>query len=156
MSFVVVALLIGTGVMLLAEDDKPIAVSPQEIEQAVALKAREEALNEQEKQLAGREQEAEAVKKEVDEKLTKVTTTQADIQNKLQGLTGVQDKQFKNLVKIYSTMSASKVAPLLDTMDEPSAVKILRAMKYDAVAKIIPKLEKERAVRISKQLGLME
>lgn len=152
----VVALLIGSGVALFAVDDKPVAVTQQEIEQAAAFKAREEALNEREKQLVSREQELEAVKKEVDEKLTRLTAMQAEIQSKLQGLAGVQDKQFKNLIKIYSTMSPAKVAPLLDVMDEPSVLKILRAMKSDAVAQIIPKLDKERAVRLSKQLGLLE
>ena len=52
-------------------------------------------------------------------------------------------------------MSASKVAPLLNQMTDDEAVEILKAMKPEAVAKIIPKLEQSKAVRLSKQLGLI-
>ena len=51
-------------------------------------------------------------------------------------------------------MSPSKVAPLLDKMEDVEAVEILRAMKTEAVAKIIPKLSQDKAVRVSRLLGL--
>jgi len=52
-------------------------------------------------------------------------------------------------------MSATKVAPLLDKMEDGDVVEILRAMKTDEVAKIIPRLDPDRAVRVSRGLGMM-
>ena len=60
---------------------------------------------------------------------------------------------FKNLIKVYSTMSATKLSPLLNQMTDENVARILRAMKADQVAKIVPKLESEKAVRVSRLLG---
>ncbi|OGR07464.1 MAG: hypothetical protein A2511_12050 [Deltaproteobacteria bacterium RIFOXYD12_FULL_50_9] len=150
------AFLLGGGITLMALDDKPVAVSQQDIDLAATLKAREEALDEREKQLISREQEYAGIKKDVDEKLIRLTAMQAEIETKINAMSGVQDKQFKNLIKIYSTMSTAKVALLLNTMDDPSVIKILRAMKSDAVAQILPKLDVAKAVLMSKQLGLIQ
>ena len=150
------AFLLGGGITLMALDDKPVAVSRQDIDLAATLKAREEALDEREKQLISREQEYAGIKKDVDEKLIRLTAMQAEIETKINAMSGVQDKQFKNLIKIYSTMSTAKVALLLNTMDDPSVIKILRAMKSDAVAQILPKLDVAKAVLMSKQLGLIQ
>jgi len=92
--------------------------------------------------------------KEVDEKYIQLNALQEELKGQLGGAGKGRDQQFKNLIKIYSAMSASKVAPLLDKMEDDEVVEILKAMKAEAVAKIIPKLTQDKAVRVSRLLGL--
>jgi len=136
------------------EEKPPVRLTPQEISGAAGLKAREDALVAKEKALAEKEKELAALNKEVDEKYNKLNALQEELKGQLGGAVKGKDQQFKNLIKIYSTMSPSKVAPLLDKMEDVEAVEILRAMKAEAVAKIIPKLGQDKAVRVSRLLGL--
>ncbi len=136
------------------EEKTPVRLTPQEISSAAVLKEREDALAAKEKAMAEKEKELSALNKEVDEKYTKLNALQEELKGQLGGAVKGKDQQFKNLIKIYSAMSPSKVAPLLDKMEDVEAVEILRAMKTEAVAKIIPKLSQDKAVRVSRLLGL--
>ncbi len=136
------------------EEKPPVRLSPQEISGAAGLKEREDALAAKEKAMAEKEKELTALNKEVDEKYTKLNAIQEELKGQLGGAVKGKDQQFKNLIKIYSAMSPSKVAPLLDKMEDVETVEILRAMKTEAVAKIIPKLGQDKAVRVSRLLGL--
>ena len=104
--------------------------------------------------MAAKEKELAALSKEVDEKFSRVNALQEEIKGQLGRAGKGRDQQFKNLIKIYSAMSPAKVAPLLNKMEDFEVVEILRAMKAEAVAKIIPKLAQDKAVRVSRLLGL--
>ncbi len=139
-----------------AEEFKPITASSKEIAFARSLKERETIVIKQEEELEKKLQEFTALQEDVETKLDRLTRLEQDVQKKIDELIGIKDKEFKNLIKVYSTMSPSKVAPLLNKMEDGTVVKILRAMKSDVVAKIIPKLDQSKAVRISKDLGLLD
>jgi flagellar motility protein MotE (MotC chaperone) len=136
--------------------NKPVTASPEEVKFSVSLQKREQAVAEKEKKLKQQQEQLVILKKDIDEKLAKISTLQKDIAEKLAELKQVQDAEFKNLIKVFSTMSASKVAPLLNEMDDRNVARILRAMKNDLVAKIIPKLEPRKAVRVSRILGRID
>lgn len=150
----VVLLTLAATIPAFTEEPPPSRLTPQEISVSAKLKEREDALAAKEKAMAEKEKELAALNKEVDEKYTKLNTIQEELKGQLGGTGKGKDQQFKNLIKIYSAMSPSKVAPLLDKMEDVEAVEILRAMKTDAVAKIIPKLSQDKAVRVSRLLGL--
>jgi|GEM_PF-5117093 len=134
---------------------KPVKASQQEIVLSEKLRQRERQVAEKEEQLARREQELKSLEKEVDAKLERLLALQAEVKLKLDELKAVKDKRFKNLVKVYSSMSASKAAALLNQMDDQDALEIMKALKPDQVAKIMPKLDPEKAVRLSRELGLL-
>lgn len=140
----------------LAAKNKPVQVSAQEMSLAETLKSREKALLEKEEELNRREKELAALKKDVDEKLDRLLALQKGLKETLAELKSVKDKRFKNLIKVYSAMSASKVAPLVNDMEDDDAVEILRALKAEQVAKIIPKIDREKAIRLSRMLGLAQ
>lgn len=150
----IVLLTLAVAIPAFTEEKPPIKLTPQDIAVSAGLKAREDAVAAKEKALAEKEKELAALNKEVDEKYTKLNALQEEFKGQLGGAIKGRDQQFKNLIKIYSVMSPSKVAPLLDKMEDVEAVEILRAMKTDAVAKIIPKLAPDKAVRVSRLLGL--
>ncbi|MFH1218119.1 MAG: hypothetical protein V1706_16620 [Pseudomonadota bacterium] len=136
--------------------DSPVEVTGQELEKTQSLQQREGAVSVREEELAERQKELELMEKEVNVKLEEVAVLQKEIEAKLAEIRTEQDAGFKNLIKVYSTMSSSKLAPLLNQMSDENVEKILRAMKADQVAQIIPKLETEKAVRVSRLLGRFE
>lgn len=150
----IVLLSMAMTIPAFTEEKSAVKLTSQEISVSAGLKAREEALAIKEKAMAEKEKELAALNKEVDEKYTKLNALQEELKGQLGGAVKGKDQQFKNLIKIYSAMSPSKVAPLLDKMEDVEAVEILRAMKTEAVAKIIPKLAQDKAVRVSRLLGL--
>jgi flagellar motility protein MotE (MotC chaperone) len=131
----------------------PVRASAEEVNLTSSLKVREQAVVAKEKELARKAQDLAVIQKDVDARLAEMLVLQKVITQKLEEVRAEQDLEFKNLVKIYSVMSATKVAPLLNEMADANVAKILRAMKNDLVAKIIPKLEPQKAVRVSRLLG---
>ena len=136
-----------------AAQKKPVKVTQKEINMAVSFQEREAAIKAKENEIKEKEAELYAIKKDVDEKLIRLTTIQQEIQNKIDEYKVLQGKPFKKLIKIYSAMSPSKVAPLLSQMEDATVARILGAMKTDLVGKIIPKLPPDKAVKVSKALG---
>ncbi|MEW6427007.1 MAG: hypothetical protein AB1568_03105 [Thermodesulfobacteriota bacterium] len=128
------------------------------VEQAASLKAREDAVAAAEKRLAEEKAELERLQKDVTEQLARLAEIQKDVEGKIAYIESlnVRDREFANLVKVYSAMSPSKLAPLLDKMEDDKVARVLRAMKADLVAKIIVKLDPDKAVRVSGLLGLLQ
>jgi|GEM_PF-973850 len=149
----VVLLILAATIPAFTEEKPPIKLSNQELSVSAALKAREEAVAAREKAAAEKEKELAALAKEVDDKFSQLNKLQEEVKGQLGPAGPGRDQNFKNLIKVYSAMSPSKVAPLLDKMEDAESVEILRAMKTDAVAKIIPKLGQDKAVRVSRLLG---
>ena len=152
-----IALVLFLSISLLPIDalpaNKPVRASAEEAKFALSLKKRAKQLDEREKAVAAREKAAALLEESTKEKLAQIEKIQQEIQASLKKLEEKQSEEFTNLIKIYSTMSASKVAPLLNKMEDRNVAKILRALKKEQVAKIIPKLEPEKAVRVSRLLG---
>ena len=157
LSLVALVLMVGGGAVLYALDQQPTkAITPDDVARAFNLKDREDALAAKEAELAKREQVQAQVQKDIDEKLARLAAMQSELKNQLDAIKGAQTQEFTNLIKVYSAMKASKVAPLLDSMDDTSVVKIFRAMKTDQVAQIMPKLNQEKAVSVSQSLGMLD
>lgn len=159
-SFLIMAVIFFWGLLpvdpaVLAKEEGPVKVTTQELSLSGSLRAREEAVAARENDLEMREQELAEMQKELDAKVEKLIALQNELKIQLEELKTVKDQRFRNLINVYTAMSASKVAPLLDKMEDDEAVEILTAMKPDGVAKILPKMNKDKAVRLSKQLGLL-
>ncbi len=136
----------------------PVTVTDEMIATAAELEKRKAALTKAEEEVERRRAELTALQKEIDARLAQLEALRQEIEAKVAYIEGldVRDREFRNLVKIYSAMSATKLAPLLDRLEDDQVAKILRAMKTDVVAKILPKLDKDKAVRVSRLLGLLD
>jgi flagellar motility protein MotE (MotC chaperone) len=139
-----------------AAEQKPIMITSADVQKAIALKEREESLAAKEKEIQEREQVLAAVQKEVDEKLANLLALQKQVQGYIDEFKTTQSAEFKNMVKIYSALSASKVVTLFEKMEEDEIVRIMRAMKFDQIVKIIPKFPPAQAVSIANRLGMVE
>ena len=134
---------------------KAVKASQEEISLVGELREREKTIVAREKELAQKEEELNALQGEIDTKLTTLIALQGEVKTKLAELTAIKDKQFRDLIKVYTAMSPSKVAPLLNQMTDEEALEVLKGLKTDQVAKIMTKLEQEKAVRLSKLLGVL-
>ena len=139
-----------------AAEQKPVRITSADVQKAIALKEREDALDLREKELQGKEQVLADVQKEVDRKLAQLLDLQKEVQGYVEEFKAAQSTEFKKMVKIYSALSASKVVALFDKMQEDEIVRIMRAMKFEKIIKIKPKLTHEKAVVISKRLAKKE
>jgi flagellar motility protein MotE (MotC chaperone) len=126
-----------------------------DIERSMALKAREDKLKLREDALQKKEAEFKSLQQDIETRINKLKSAQTEVSAALDEFKAVKSKNFKNLIKVYSAMSASKLAPLLNNMDDGEVTKILRAMQTDLVAKVIPKLRPQKAVAVSKRLGML-
>lgn len=153
---VIVALMAGSVAALHALDKQPVkAITPADVAKALELKEREEALVAKEAEFAKKAEEQAQMRKDVEEKLVRLSAMQSELKGQFEAIKGAQRQEFMNLIKIYSAMSPSKVAPLLDSMDDGDVVRILRAMKAEQVAKIMPKLTQPKAVSVSQEMGML-
>jgi len=156
--FILLALIMGlvcSPVWVAAQEQKAVKIDKLDFEVAKSLKEREADIDRREKRVQDQEKELKQLREDVEGKLARLVQLQNELKDQLAALNDKRDAQFNNLIKVYSTMSASKAAPLLNKMEDEVVVKILRAMKTDLVAKIIPKLNPEKAVTVSTSLGML-
>ncbi|HFQ80586.1 MAG TPA: hypothetical protein ENK33_04335 [Desulfobacterales bacterium] len=129
------------------------------LERTQALRKREAAVRAQEAALKVKEKQLTAMKADIDKRIARLTKMQKDFEARLAAgmaeYKAVKNKNFKKLIKIYSAMSPTKLAPLLNTMSDLETTRVLRAMKTDLAAKIIAKLNQAKAVAVSKRLGML-
>lgn len=158
-----ILLLVLTATIPAFTEEKPaVKLSSHEISLSASLKAREEAVAVREKAAAEKEKELAALAREIEDRYAQLSKSQEEFKAQLVkagpssevAATKGKEQNFKRLIKVYSEMSPSKLAPLLDKMEDQEAVEILKAMKTEAVAKIIPKLAVDKAVRVSRLLGM--
>ncbi len=130
-----------------------------DLERTQALRKREAAVRAREAALKVKEKRLTAMKADIDKRITRLTGMQKNFEARLAAgmaeYKAVKNKNFKKLIKIYSAMSPSKLAPLLNAMSDLETTRVLRAMKTDLAAKIIAKLDQAKAVAVSKRLGML-
>ncbi len=130
-----------------------------DLERTQALLKREAAVRVREAALKVKEKQLTALKADIDRRIIRLTNMQKNFETRLAAgmaeYQTVKNKNFKKLIKIYSAMSPSKLAPLLNAMSDLETTRVLRAMKTDLAAKIIAKLEQGKAVAVSKRLGML-
>jgi len=153
--FLIIIPLLVAGPVAAREKSGAVKASTLDLAVAPKLAARELAVRIKEKDFVEREKDLAEAEKRVDGKLERLIKLQAKVESELLELKQVRNKNFKSLIKTYSAMSPSKVAPLLDRMEDGKVVTILRAMKSENVAKILPKIDPDKAVRVSLALGLI-
>lgn len=94
-----------------------------------------------------------ALKKEVDEKLSRVTEMQKAVQSKLDERKTLFDKRIKHLINVYTTMPPKKAAVLIEKLDMEVIIALFSRMKGDSVGQILPYVSAGKAAEISERLA---
>ncbi|MDZ7641954.1 MAG: MgtE protein [Desulfurivibrio sp.] len=144
-----------SATMLRAAESEPVRATPEELDKAATLRDKEDELEQREAKIARREQELAEMEQRLKEELAELLAQQEKARATLEELTAAKGQAYRELIKIYSAMRNSRVAELLGEMSDRDALEILRGLDAEAVADIIPRLERDKAVRLSRQLGLL-
>ena len=110
------------------------------------LGAKEEELAEWERQLARREKEI-ASREQVAENLMARLTAEKD---------SMASKRVSQLAKVYEAMRPEEVAPILEALDEATAIRILMKIKQRQAGKILGALTLERAATFSRKITRLD
>ncbi|ADH85881.1 MotE family protein [Desulfurivibrio alkaliphilus] len=134
---------------------RPVRAGQEELAHSARFRDKERELEAREEKITRREQELAEMEAEVRAELERLLELQKEARATLDGLTAAKDQAFRDLIRVYREMRPARVAELLDEMDDRDALEIMRGLPNDLVADILPRLERAKAVRLSRQLGLL-
>ena len=133
----------------------PVRVGQEELAHASSLREKEQELQAREERIVRREEELAELEQNLALEMEGLLKLQNETQATLDSLTAVKTQAFRDLIRVYSAMRATRVAELLNQMTDRDALEILRGLRTDMVADILPRLDQDKAVRLSRQLGLL-
>ena len=125
-------------------------------EQAAAEEDRARTLNDREKALDRREAELRALETELDEKLENLKALEVRMQKLIDSAGTIQDEKMEHLVSVYSNMKPKQAAQVLETLDEPIAVRILAGMSGRKAGEILSSVRADRAADLSEALTRLQ
>lgn len=121
-------------------------------EQKKILETKEMEIKEREARLREMEKEIENRLKEIIAVQDKIKQAQQEIQAFREEREQARNAQVQALAKIYGNMKPKDASQLLETLEEPLAVKVISLMSPDQVAKILASMETKKAAKLSRAL----
>jgi flagellar motility protein MotE (MotC chaperone) len=139
------------------EEDKP---ERRERASAADVKAmleeltrRQAEIEQREKAVAAREEKLALYEKDVTEKIAQLEQVGKSLKDELKRSNSASDEAAASLAKVYGAMKPSEAAPILDQLDEATALRILTRMKEKQVGEILPLMTRERAIVLTRSLA---
>lgn len=118
-----------------------------------SLSRRQAELDQREKTLAVREEKLALYEKDVTEKIAHLEQVGKTLKDELKRTHSASDEAAASLAKVYGAMKPSEAAPILDQLDEATALRILTRMKEKQVGEILPLMTRERAIGLTRSLA---
>jgi len=118
-----------------------------------SLSRRQAELDQREKTLAAREEKLALYEKDVTEKIAHLEQVGKTLKDELKRTHSASDEAAASLAKVYGAMKPSEAAPILDQLDEATALRILTRMKEKQVGEILPLMTRERAIGLTRSLA---
>lgn len=143
----------GAGRHVEAEATTPTASGADVKHMLEALARRQGELDQREKTLAAREEKLALYEKDVTEKIARLEEVGKTLKEELRRSTAASDEAAQSLAKVYGAMKPAEAAPLLDQLDEGTALRILTRMKEKQVGEILPLMNRERAIVLTRSLA---
>jgi len=113
-------------------------------------------LNAREQALARKEAELRELEAQVDEKLTRLRELEIRMQNLIDSAGSIQDEKMAHLIDVYSNMKPKQAAVVLQTLEEPIAVRILAGMSGRKAGEILSSVRADRAAELSAALTRLQ
>lgn len=133
------------------KDNQAIALGDLKLFEELENKRRELATKEEE--LRKKEGDLVILKKDIEDKLTKLSQLQTQLQKDAEATKQSQDARLKHLVGAYSAMKPDKAASLVEKLNDDVALQILSAMKSKDVGAILSFIGTEKAAGLSQRLA---
>jgi flagellar motility protein MotE (MotC chaperone) len=136
---------------------EPAAPSTQDNATDSAAQANQpQDLNAREQALAKKEAELKALEAQVDQKLTTLRELEIRMQNLIDSAASIQDEKMVHLIDVYSNMKPKQAAVVLQTLEEPIAVRILAGMSGRKAGEILSSVRADRAAALSAALTRLQ
>jgi len=116
------------------------------------LKKMESELKEKERFLEKKEKNLEFLQSDITGKIENLTHLRDEIRAEIAKKEADEERKFKHLIKIYSTMKPARAAGLIDKLDLNFAIELLAEMRGDTVGSILSFVNVEKAAQISEGL----
>ena len=117
------------------------------------LSRRQAELDKREKTVAAREEKLALYEKDVTEKIAQLEQVGKSLKEELKKSNAVSDDAAASLAKVYGAMKPAEAAPILDQLDEATALRILTRMKEKQVGEILPLMTRDRAIVLTRSLA---
>lgn len=122
----------------------------------ITAEERTQALNAREEALDRKEAELRTLERELDEKLENLKALEVRMQKLIDSAGTIQDEKMAHLVDVYSNMKPKQAAQVLETLDEPIAVRILAGMSGRKAGEILSSVRADRAAALSEALTRLQ
>jgi flagellar motility protein MotE (MotC chaperone) len=117
------------------------------------LSRRQAELDQREKTVAAREQKLALYEKDVTDKIAQLEQVGKQLKDELKKTSAASDEAAASLAKVYGAMKPNEAAPILDQLDEATALRILTRMKEKQVGEILPLMTRDRAIVLTRSLA---
>jgi flagellar motility protein MotE (MotC chaperone) len=117
------------------------------------LARRQGELDQREKAVTAREQKLALYEKDVTDKIAQLEQVGKTLKEELRKSNAVSDEAAASLAKVYGAMKPAEAAPILDQLDEATALRILTRMKEKQVGEILPLMTRDRAIVLTRSLA---
>jgi flagellar motility protein MotE (MotC chaperone) len=129
--------------------------SPAEMEVLKQLSSRRDELDRRGHDLDTREALIKVAEQRVDQKIKEMESLRVQLQSMVDQISGAQQTQLDNLVKIYETMKPQDAAKIFENLDMPVLLGVIQHMKPKSTAPIMaamaPQKAKEVTIALTKQ-----
>lgn len=122
----------------------------------ITAEERTQALNARAEALDRKEAELRTLERELDEKLENLKALEVRMQKLIDSAGTIQDEKMAHLVDVYSNMKPKQAAQVLETLDEPIAVRILAGMSGRKAGEILSSVRADRAAALSEALTRLQ
>lgn len=143
-----------------SEKSEPPVPSAESSLNARMLEKKARDLKERELELQKREEELLPLKNEIEEKLAELNELQIRLTTYAKKLAdrekAMEDAKMGHLVELYSAMEPAKAAAIMDKLQIPTVVLILRHMKGKSAGKVLSMMHPERGAVISEKLSSLD
>lgn len=120
-----------------------------EMELAKQLSSRRDQLDQRSQALDTREALLRVAEQRVDEKIKELEILRTQLQAMVNQVSGVQQAQIDNLVKIYETMKPKEAAKIFETLELPVLLGVVQKMKPQRTAAVMAEMSPEKAKEIT-------
>ena len=136
---------------------KQKAVDPLDVDETRAMiravSERNDSLNLREEKLRIEEARLEALRKDVEGKITNLIEVTSKLEKILKEASGVDKERIKGLAKLYESMPPEEAASTIEQVNKELAVQILRSMSTRKSGKMMGFVEDKKAARLSEGFG---
>jgi flagellar protein FlbB len=118
-----------------------------------AVSRRQAELDRREQDLTGREERLQMYEKDVTAKVASLEEIEKRLSGKAKAAAAAGDAAAESLAKVYGAMKPAEAAPLLEHLDDVTVLRILHAMKEKQLGEILPLINRDKAVTITRALA---